>query len=474
MKTLKAIVFVALIFIWGCNQENIQQSASKQLTIFFVNDVHGQIDNFAKLKHMVDAERTDKNVLLLSSGDLFSGNPVVDNYSEKGFPIIDLMNDCGFDLSTIGNHEFDYGQEVLQQRIQQSEFPWICANINTNNSVLEQPEAFYTIEVGDLRITFLGLIETAGSPNTVIPSSHPWKVKNLEFVPAQNMVKNYMNLKKQENADLLIALSHLGLSSYENGMGDFQLAYENYFFDAIIGGHTHVVMDTVFSGIPIYQAGSYLNYIGKITFEIRDKTITSEKFEIFLTDDYEQADPDIQAKIDEYNDLPYLKEVIGFADVFHARSQVGCFYTDALRQQMNVDVTFQNTGGVRSVLDYGDITVREIYEISPFNNGTVIYEMTVAQIKEFLIGSASGFYYSGLRLYKSGGELVVADLLNRKIPDDYVLKVGINDYIPAVFPQFFPVNGQVQPLSAAETLIAFLRSSSENVDYSSCNQYFKF
>lgn len=474
MKTLKAIVFIALIFIWGCSQENIQQSASKQLTIFFVNDVHGQIDNFAKLKQMVDAERADKNVLLLSSGDMFSGNPVVDNFNDKGFPIIDLMNDCGFDLSAIGNHEFDYGQDVLQKRIQQSDFPWVCANINTQNSVLSQPEAFHTIEVGDLRITFLGLIETAGSPSEVFPSSHPWKVKNLEFTPAQNMVKNYLNLKKQENADLLIALSHLGLSSYENSIGDFQLAYENYFFDAIIGGHTHALMDTVFSGIPIYQAGSYLNYVGKITFDIRDKTITSEKFEIFLLDDYQQVDPSIQTKIDEYNDLPYLKEVIGFANIFHARSQVGCFYTDALRQQMKVDVAFQNTGGVRSVLDYGDITVREIYEISPFNNGTVIYEMTVAQIKEFLIGSESGYYYSGLRFYKSDGELVVADMLNRKIPDDYVLKVGINDYIPAVFPHFFSEKGQVQQLSAAETLIAFLRSSSENVDYSSCNQYFKF
>jgi len=474
MKTIKAIVIIALVFIWGCNKENPKHSESKNLTIFFVNDVHGQIDNFSKLKHLVDAERANNNVLLVSSGDIFSGNPVVDNAEEKGFPIIDLMNDCGFDVSVLGNHEFDYGPEVLQQRIEQSEFPWICANVDTKNSGVEQPPAFYTIQAGDLRISFLGLLETSGSKNAVIPSSHPGKMKDLKFVPAQNIVRDYMFLKEQENADLLIALSHLGLNSYDGTIGDFQLAVENYFFDLIIGGHSHAIMDTVFSNTPIYQAGAYLHASGKINLEIENKTVKSAQFELIDLDNYAEVDASLQAKIENYNDIPHLKEVIGFADVFHSRPQVGCFYTSALLNQMNVDVAFQNSGGVRSALDYGDITVREIYEISPFNNGTLIFEMTVSLIKEFLIGSESGFYYSGIIPRKVDGELVIYDTSLRKIPDNYLLKVGINDYIPAVHSIYFPNNGERQTLTAAETLIEYLRNNPEHLDYTDCYNYFSY
>ena len=474
MKSLKAIFIISLLLIFGCAKENIKTSEPKHLTIVFVNDVHGQIENFAKLKHLVDAERAGKNVLLVSGGDVFSGNPVVDNHPEKGYPIIDIMNDCGFDVSVLGNHEFDYGPGVLQQRIEQSEFPWVCANVNVKNPGLQQPAAFYTVQAGDLRITFLGLLETAGSKNAVIPSTHPAKIADFEFVSAQNIIKSYIGLKHNENADLLIALSHLGLNSYENGIGDFQLAYENYFIDAIIGGHTHAVIDTGLSGIPIYQAGSYLNFVGKIELEIRDKKISAEHFDIIPLNDYPDLDQAIQNKINGYNDLPHLKEVIGFASVFHSRSQVGCFYTHALRKQMNVDAAFQNSGGVRSVLDYGDITVREIYEISPFNNGTLIYEMTIAQIREFLIGSQSGFYCSGIIPVKEGSQLIIYDESFRKIPDDFVLKVGINDYIPAVHSAYFPQNKQIQTLSAAETLIEYLRNNHEPVNFTNCSNYFKY
>ncbi len=86
------------------------ESIDKKLTIFITNDIHGKIDNFAKLKYLVDEEKKKTNVLLTNAGDIFSGNPIVDNYPQKGFPIIDLMNRVGYDISVIGNHEFDYGE----------------------------------------------------------------------------------------------------------------------------------------------------------------------------------------------------------------------------------------------------------------------------------------------------------------------------------------------------------------------------
>jgi hypothetical protein len=115
-----------------------------------------------------------------------------------------------------------------------------------------------------------------------------------------------------------------------------------------------------------------------------------------------------------------------------------------------------------------------MYEISPFNNGTVLYKMTVEEIKNFLIGSGSGFYYSGIHIQKSAGEVIIKDTLDRIIPDDYVLKVGINDYIPAVHSLYFPENGERQTLTAAETLVAYLQTVSDPIDFSSCYNYFRY
>ncbi|MBT6006771.1 MAG: bifunctional metallophosphatase/5'-nucleotidase, partial [Prolixibacteraceae bacterium] len=378
MKTIRTILLVLTVFLLACSKDKLIENTTKNLTIFFVNDVHGQIDNFAKVKHIIDTEREKTNVIVAASGDMFSGNPVVDNHPEKGFPIIDVMNQIGFDISILGNHDFDYGTSALKDRISQSDFEWICANVDMENTGVPQTNAYSTISVGDLKVTFLGLVETGGKPGDVIPSTHPWKVKNFTFERAETIVWQYEQTKKVENSDLFIALSHLGYSGYEDEMGDVQLAQQNNFFDMIIGGHNHLLIDEMVNNIPIFQSGGYLKYLGKIELTVNNKSIQTANFELIELENYIEYDSELKALIDDYNDLPYLQEVIGYSHQFHERNQVGCFYTDAMRLQMNVDVAFQNTGGIRSSLDEGDITIREIYEIEPFNNGTVIYEMTVA------------------------------------------------------------------------------------------------
>ena len=160
--------------------------------------------------------------------------------------------------------------------------------------------------------------------------------------------------------------------------------------------------------------------------------------------------------------------------MYHNKPQVGCFYTDALKSAMNVDVTFQNTGGVRSTLNEGDITNREIFEISPFNNGTVIFKMTVREIKNFLKGSGSGFYFSGINITQNGSFIDIRDLNNTVIPDTTILTIGTNDYIPAVHETYFPTNGQVQVLTAAETIISYLENINNQVHYQNCNHYFRY
>ena len=471
-----------MLLALGCAKENTgtiieeiegEISVSKDLTIFFINDQHGQLDNFSKIKHIIDQEKLKTNVITACSGDIFSGNPVVDNYTEKGFPMIDVMNRVGFDISVLGNHEFDYGESILTDRINQANFDWVCANVDMGNSGIPKPTPYKTLTIDDVKVTFLGLLETNGSNNSTIPSTHPGRVRNLTFERPENVISQYADIKTQENSDLYIALTHLGYDA-GNALGDSQIATQYPFFDLIIGGHSHQRIESMVNGIPIFQSGSYLNYLGKIELTIKDKAIESMNYESINLNTYTEHDADLKTIVDEYNDVPYLTEVIGSSQLFHDRPKVGCFYTDALRGIMNVDVTIQNNGGIRSGLNEGDITRREIFEISPFNNATVVYNMTVSEIKDFLIGSRSGFYYSGMQIEQNGNDVLVKDLDGVIISDDTVLSLGTNDYIPAVYENYFPVTGSIQSLTAAETVISFLETINSQVNYPNCDHYFRY
>ena len=215
MKKIFAYLFVVLLLVSSCSKENngsqevIEQEEAKNLTIFFVNDQHGQLNNFSKIKHIVDLEKLKTNVITVCSGDMFSGNPVVDNHPQKGYPMIDVMNRVGFDLSVIGNHEFDYGETILNDRLNQANFDWVCANVDMGNSGVPEPLDYKTINNNGLKVTFLGLVETNGSNNSTIPSTHPWRVKNFTFERPENVIDQYSDIKSQENSDLYIALTNL-------------------------------------------------------------------------------------------------------------------------------------------------------------------------------------------------------------------------------------------------------------------------
>ena len=124
MKLIKQfLILVSLpFFVIACsNNENTvipaPQNTSKEVTIFHINDQHGRLDYFSKIKHIIDQEKELTNVMVVCSGDIFSGNPVVDNYEEKGFPMIDLMNKVGFDISTMDRTINSNGSDYRRKSI---------------------------------------------------------------------------------------------------------------------------------------------------------------------------------------------------------------------------------------------------------------------------------------------------------------------------------------------------------------------
>jgi 2',3'-cyclic-nucleotide 2'-phosphodiesterase (5'-nucleotidase family) len=475
MNSLKRFLFISLIsiFVLSCSKEvgnpnSKTESNTKELTIFHINDQHGRLENFAKIKYIIDQEKLTSTVMVVCGGDIFSGNPVVDNHDEKGFPMIDLMNKVGFDVAVIGNHEFDYGETILKDRFIQSQFEWVCANVDMNNTGIPQPNEYITIEKGDLSITFLGLIETNGKEDDIIPSTHPWRVKNLTFQKYQDVISNYAQVKENEQSDLFVALTHLGESV------DYNIANNYPFFDLIIGGHSHTTANTTVNSIPVFQAGSNLNYLGKIKLIIKDKKVESSTHDLIDLSSYANYDVAISNTVASFNANSTLDDVIGYASVYHSKGSVGSFYTEALRSEMDVDISFQNTGGVRDDLNEGDITKREIYSIDPFNNGSVTYTMTVQEIKNFLIGSKLGIYYSGVIIEQNGTTIDISNMNDQLLDDNTDLTVGVNDYIPAVYDMYFTQIPNNKPFTTAETIINYLGHHSDPIDYTAVNSYFKF
>ena len=469
----KRILFAILLVTISCSKNStntitIVEESEKKITIFHINDVHGSIDNFSKIKYLIDQEKENSNVLFVCAGDIFSGNAVVDQHNEKGYPIIDLMNKTGVDIAVLGNHEFDYGETILKDRISQSQFDWICANIDTEGSLIAQPKAFKTINVDDIKVTFLGLVETNGSDIEVIPSTHPWRVQNFTFTNYSEIIRDYSNLKNSEESDIYVGLTHLGINT------DISIANNHPFFDIIIGGHSHSKINQKENNTYIYQSGSKLLYLGKIMITIDEDSNISSTHELIDLSTVSEYDQTIQSTIDNYNQNSDLDNVIGLSEAYHNKSQVGYFYTDALLNEMNVDLTFQNTGGVRNILDKGDITEREIYSIDPFNNGSVTYSMTIEEVKTFLKGSGEGLYYAGLTIEQSGNSIIFKNENGDILNDNTIITLGLNDYIPAVHSNYFTSTPTIKEFTTAETIINYLNNNSALVNYTQYSNYFKY
>lgn len=437
------------------------------VVIFSINDQHGQIGNFSKIKSIIDQEKlSEDQVYFVCGGDAFSGNPVVDFYEEKGYPMVDLMNKSGMDISVLGNHEFDYGQTFLNNRIAQAAYPYICANVDKAQGILNDPKEFVTIEKNGIRICFLGLIENSSTGD--IPLTHPKKVVGLAFENPFEKIKEYTTLEANEDADLLVLVSHCGLSA------DKYLATNNPFVDMIVGGHSHSLGAEIVNNIPIVQSGSNLNYLTKVSLTIGDGSIHSFKSEIINLSTYQQQDASIVTEINNYNNRPEFFTTIGFSNKNHSTDDVGCFYVDALRGYTGADLVFQNSGGVRASINYGEITPYEIFSIDPFGNGLDTYIMTVAEIKNFLIKSGGYFYYSGGTITKNGNELIVKGNNSTVLSNETKLKVGLNDYISNVNPGLFPVPDKTYAITTAEAIIEYLKSIKDPIDYEYCDHKIQY
>ena len=342
---------------------------TKEITILAVNDMHAAIDRFPQFVAMVDSMRTIyPDLLLFAAGDNRTGNPASDMHADS-HPIVELMNKVEFNLSAVGNHEFDGNVDGFRSMVNHSNFRYVCANIYTPDTMRLHVEPYKIFDIDGIRIGALGLLQTGANG---LPDTHPDNLKNITFRPWEKVADEYSWLHDQ--CHIFLLLVH---EAYEKCV---EFLYQYPYADVLIGGHSHTRIDSteLHNGVMITQAGSSLRYVSHITLQVTDGIVTNKESKLIDVSDFSRKDDETQAMVDEYNNDETLRRVLTQAITdFSNKEELGYMMMDAIRIKTGADVAIHNPGGVRiRTFPKGPITVRDIYLIDPFNNEVIEYNLT--------------------------------------------------------------------------------------------------
>lgn len=411
-KTLKKLIALTVLTVFMITAVFASDLTGKTV-ILHSNDVHGAIAgyaNIAQLRNEYEAEGAE--VILVDAGDFSQGTTYVS--TSKGFDAITMMNAAGYDVATLGNHEFDYGYAQLKSNLEKAEFQVICADVFDESGNTIYP-AYTIITTGSgMKIAFIGF-ETPEAQT----KANPALIKGLTFLAEDELyavAQENIDKVKAEGADLVIALSHLGVDAESEPNRSIDLYANTTGFDFIIDGHSHTVMTEGENGEPIQSTGTAFANIGVIVIDNETKTIE----ENFLRS--VSHDEDGTTVYDITNDIAvsgYAQEIMdrvnGEYNIVFAESLVdlngerdpgnrteetnlGDLVSDAImwtvlkdEGSLSVDtvnaVAIVNGGGIRASINSGSITKKDVNTVLPFGNTITVVYVTGAELLEALEAS---------------------------------------------------------------------------------------
>ena len=436
----------------------------KEVHILSANDMHAAIECFPRLCFVADSLRAlYPDLLILSAGDNRSGDPINDMYEIPAYPMVSLMNIVGFQASTLGNHEFDSGQEGLAKLINMSNFPYLCANIRPAAKTGIHVRPWQMFDVGGVRLAIIGV--TARGPMGK-PESHPDNMTDLEFSDPLQSVQQYKNLRQQ--SDVVLLLSHMG---YED---DVKLSAELPWVDLIVGGHSHTQLKggEMHNGLLITQNVNRLARVTHITLTLENGKVTGKTAENIAIKGVKRENKVVAKLTDYFTNNPAFDEVLAVNDQpVSTYEELGCLMTDAYLKAANADISLQNYGGVRyDTLSIRGITVKDVLQLDPFQNNLV--EMTVTG-NEFIDILKMCFVNDQARFPLISGATAeyVLDATKQKVtkvvlygPDGKKLnlkktyRVVTNNYVQAITPTNRKDEGHSLGIGTAEAIMQFLKA----------------
>ena len=372
--------------------------------ILHTNDVHGAVEGYAYIAQLkADYEAKGAEVILVDAGDFSQGTTYVS--STKGADAVTMMNAAGYDVVTLGNHEFDYGYAQLKENMSKAKFKVVCADVfNEDGTPIFDANYTYTTKSG-VKVGFFGM-ET---PETQT-KANPALIKGLTFATGDAFTKATADqVAALKDADVVICLAHLGVDAESAPYRSTDLYAAVKGIDFIVDGHSHTVMTKGEKGEPIQSTGTAFKNIGVIVIDDASKKIESNSLYEIKEDTAKDATVAAAAKVivdrvnNEYGtkfatskvELNGAKAPNGNRDV---ETNNGDLITDAMRWKVlqnkdgltvNEDhvVAITNGGGIRAAIAKGDVTKKDINTVLPFGNTVAVVYVTGEQLLEALEAS---------------------------------------------------------------------------------------
>jgi 5'-nucleotidase / UDP-sugar diphosphatase len=382
------LVLVALVSSYAQQKPD----CTVRVTLLQVNDVYqfapvdlGARGGIARVLTLEkEIEKQSPNTLFLLAGDTIS--PSVESITYKGSQMIDAWNAAGLDYATFGNHEFDFGPEVLRQRMNESRFKWIAANVidKKTGKPFGGAAPFVIREFDGIKVGIFGLT----LEETKI-TSRPGP--DVEFLNPCETAKRIVSDLHAQGVKTVVALTHLSMSE------DKQVA-RCAGVDVIIGGHEHTLLESASGGAPIFKMTADARELGQIDLNISKNTgeVESIDWKVIPVTREIKEDPSFAAIYRKYGGLlKDLSQVVGRTAVaLDARSavnrtqetNVGDFIADAFRGATVADVGLINGGSIRAdeIIAPGPLTKRDVLSILPFKNKVIKLELTGATLRAAL------------------------------------------------------------------------------------------
>ena len=422
-KLLSLLLVLCLVLSLSCTAFAVDEAKplDGKTVILHSNDVHGAIDLYAAMASLkADYEAQGAEVILADAGDYSQGTVYVS--VNKGADAVTMMNATGYDVATIGNHEFDYGYAQLAENMKAAKFKVLCADVlGADGKTIF--DANTIIEKGGVKIGFFGL-ETPEAQT----KANPKLIEGLKFLAGKDGKELYacaaaqVAALKEQGADIVVCLAHLGVDESSEPYTSYDLAKNVKGIDFIIDGHSHTVMTAGPNKEAIQSTGTAFANIGVITIDNATKKIVGNELKaVWHTEknadgksvtvvDYKTRDEKVAAAakaiIDPIDKAYGEKFAVSKVELNGAKApngnrdsetNLGDLITDAMlwkiRTQATISVPAENVvaitngGGIRATVKAGDITKKDINTVLPFGNTLAVVYVTGAELLEALEAS---------------------------------------------------------------------------------------
>lgn len=400
------------------------KTTSDYVDLYYINDLHGAIERegsslgLAYIANFVDKRREENpNTLLLAGGDILQGQAMSNYY--YGASTLTIMELMGFDAMAIGNHEFDWGLEVVTDKFNPTtgivSFPLLGINVRkkATNQIPENILPYVMIEKANFRVGVIGVIgeylESSIASN---------KVKDYEFISSINLIKDASKTLRNNGADFVIVIIHDDNDTLNHNIASL-VGIER--IDAIFNAHSHAVYETNILGKPVIQSRHNGEYVGHIRL-YKDGSFNYEN--IKSHPDLETPLKTVENQIEIYKaetDPIFTKLIIKNRNMTTDRNELSSWIAKLMRTKTGADIGFQNYGGTRSYISANEnITLKKLYQIWPFDNVIKTVKLKGSYVK--ILMDNSSLAYDTDVVIEDDKEYVVAT-------NDYIFDFEGNQYI---------------------------------------------